>query len=141
MSKDAGDKAYRHGHIVEMEYSGTGSEGDVVKMSSGQVTPVTANGDPIVGVIAEDVSSNSSGDEVSVGIHGTFYVTADGTVTEGELLQASGSTNGQLVSADSAEGLVTAVDESGSATYDVYSKYAMALNDASDGELVGVLLG
>lgn len=141
MSKDAGDKAYRHGHIVELEYSGTGSEGDLVKMSSGQVTTTTSNGDAIVGVIAEDVSNASSGDEISVGIHGTFYVNADGSITEGDLLQPSSSTNGRAVSADSAEGLVTAVDEGGTDTYDVYSKYAMALDDASDGELVGVLLG
>lgn len=141
MSKDAGDKAYRHGHIVEMEWDGNGSEGDLVTVSSGQVTPTSANGESIVGVISEDVSDNSSGDEVSVGIHGTFYVNADGSITEGDLLQPSGSTNGHAVSADSAEGLVTAVDEGGTDTYDVYSKYAMALNDASDGELVGVLLG
>lgn len=132
MAQDAGDRARQHSESVELESDGTGSAGNVVKYSGGQVTPTTANGDALYGVLGED--SPSAGEHVLVEIHGSVNVVADGSITEGDLLQASDSTNGQVVSAAANEGTVTAVDEGGTDTYNIYTKYMIALEDATDGD-------
>lgn len=137
---DAGEAPFAdHTLIVPMESDGNGSKGDVAKMSSdGQVRDTSSNGDAIVGVLHKD--SGSAGDTIGVVVSGPVAVTADGSITQGDLLQPSGSTNGHVVSAASNEGLVTAVDEGGSDTYDIYSKGLMALEDASDGDVMKALL-
>lgn len=139
-SVDAGD-ATREGAIqVPMTSSGSGSAGDLVKDNgSGKVTPTTANGNSFVGVLAED--SGSDGDTVGVVVFGPVAVVPNGSINQGDLLQADGTNNGEVVSADSNEGLATAVDEGASDTYDIYSKYLMALEgaSASDGTMEAFL--
>lgn len=131
---DAGESPFAdHALFLPMESDGNGSKGDAAKMSSdGQVRNTTANGDAIVGVLGE--ASGSAGDTISVCVAGPIAVVPNGSITQGDLLQPDGTNNGEVVSADSNEGLVTAVDEGGTDTYDVYSKGLMALEDASSSD-------
>lgn len=137
---DAGDAWAEDGDVFTLPSDGSGSQGDVVKFNaSAQVTPTTATGDAVAGVLAED-SPASAGDNVSVRLHGAVAVTADGAISAGDVVQPSGTTNGHVVTGDTNEGVVTAVDEGGTATYDIYSRYMIALEDAADGEVFKVLL-
>lgn len=129
-----------HALFAPMESDGNGSKGDAAKMSSdGQVRNTQANGDAIIGVLGE--ASGSAGDTISVCVSGPISVVPNGSITQGDLLQPDGSNAGEVVSADSAEGLVTAVDEGDTDTYDIYSKGLMAMEDASasDGSMKALL--
>lgn len=142
MAIDAGDNWTADAYALTLTSDGSGSQGDLVKYDgSGQVTPTTANGDPVAGVLAED-SPGSAGDEVVVWVHGPVMLNADGSVSEGDVLQPSGTTNGHAVAADTNEGLATAVDEGGTDTYDIYSKYVMSFEGSvADGDVFRAFLG
>lgn len=130
-SVDAGELSRNFGLVVDVENDGTGSKGDVVDIDTGQTSQASANGSAIFGVLNE--ASGSSGDRKATVVAGAVAVVAGGAVTEGNLLQVD-STAGRVVDSAANEGIVTAVDEGDTDTYNVYSKGMIALEDATDGE-------
>lgn len=81
------------------ETDGTGSAGDAVTLNgSGQVTPTSASGDYIFGILAD----NPDGDgEVAVHRQGIIYGNVAGSASAGDALAGSG-TAGQLAAAGTA---------------------------------------
>lgn len=138
VSVDAGEPTRDGTIIVDVENDGTGSKGDVVNVSSGQTSQASGNGTGIFGVLNE--ASGSAGDRKATVIHGPVAVVAGGSVTEGNLLQVD-STAGRVVDSAANEGIVTAVDEGDTDTYDIYTRYLVALEDASDGDVFEAYLG
>lgn len=90
MAQDAGDKYHRYGATVKVESDGSGSAGDVVEWSSGQVTQGgsagAADADAGFGVLAEDAPS--AGEDVSVHVDGAVVANVDSGVTAGEVARS-----------------------------------------------------
>lgn len=131
VSVDAGEPTRDFSLIVDVENDGTGSKGDVVNISGGQTSQASGNGTGIFGVLHE--ASGTAGDRKATVVAGAVAVVAGGSVTEGNLLQVD-SDAGRVLDSAANEGVVTAVDEGDTDTYNVYSKGMVALEDASDGE-------
>lgn len=128
MPKESGESVYGSAVVATEETDGTGSKGDAVKLNaSDQVTPTTAAGDDMYGVLAENASAKSAGDTVAVVIGGDVIANAGGGVTKGSLVTPS-ATAGQLAS--NAQGRVQAVDEGGTATYTLAQGDPKALSDS-----------
>lgn len=87
---DAGDKYGRHGDTPKVESDGTGSAGDVVEWSGGQVTAGATAGAADAaagfGVLAE--TPDEAGEEVAVHTDGAVVVNADDGVTAGEVARS-----------------------------------------------------
>lgn len=131
MVTEAGDSHYDHAIKVKWESDGSGTKGDLVALNgSGQVTPTSGATDALFGVLSED--SPAAGEGVGVHIHGPVKVTAEGSVSKGDLLEGNSTTNG--TAATSAASLVTAVDEGGTDTYNIHSKPLVAQEGAADAE-------
>lgn len=145
MSAELGDTLAGPKWTVTKGSDGTNmSAGDAVTVDgSNQVGPTT-DGDDLFGVVLEavrdgvDLSDLSAGDPVSVVIFGGVIANAGGSVTEGDVLETSG-TNGQL--AQNAQGTEKDVDEGGTETYTLGVATALALGDSGGetpaGESVG----
>lgn len=99
--------------VVTRESDGSGTAGDAVAITGGQVTP-TADGDTVYGVLAEDAPS--AGENVAVVVKGDVIVNAGGSVVAGNAVE-TGATAGQLV--NNASGTEISVDEGGTATYTI----------------------
>jgi len=145
MSKELGDSWSSGPQLTRtVESDGTNlSEGDAVTMGGSQQISPTGDGDDLYGVVAgpanrdTDLSDLSSGDEVSVVVHGPVIVNAGGSVTNGDLLETSG-TSGRL--AQNSTGTERDVDEGGTSTYTIAMATARAYSD-SGGNIDGASLG
>lgn len=138
VSVDAGEPTRDGAIIVDVENDGTGAKGNVVNISGGQTSQASGNGTGIFGVLHE--ASGTAGDRKATVVFGPVAVVAGGSVTEGSLLQVD-STAGRVVDAAANEGIVTAVDEGDTDTYNIYAKYMIALEDATDGQTFEAFLG
>lgn len=130
-SVDAGELTRNFGLIVDIENDGTGSKGDVVNISSGQTSQASGNGTAIFGVLHE--ASGTAADRKATVVAGAVAVVAGAACTEGNLLQVD-ATAGRVADSAANEGIVTAVDEGATDTYDIYTKGLVALEDATDGQ-------
>lgn len=87
---DAGDRYHERGDTVAVASDGTGSAGDVVEWSGGQVTQGASAGaadaEAGFGVLAED--SPSAGEDVQVHVDGAVVTNADSGVTAGEVARS-----------------------------------------------------
>lgn len=96
MPKELGDTLHATAIVVGETSDGNGSAGDAVEIDgSDRVSPTDATGDDIYGILAQDMSNVSAGDEVSVCIFGPVAANAGGSVTKGDIVETS-STAGQL---------------------------------------------
>ena len=141
MVLDKGDRWAVDGAFdVTLTTDGTGVQGDLVKFTASKKVAQCGTSDTAyVGVLAEDAGAD--GDKVGVRFHGPVMVVADGTISAGDLLVCSSSTAGQVEAAAAAEGIVTAVDEGSTGTYNVYSRPLIAMEDAVDGDVFEAFLG
>lgn len=135
---DAGDSDFRYGTTLTFDSGGNNiSGGDAVTFDgSGNITRTTANADDLIG-IAANPSDEKGDDKYSVHIAGKvilIQLASDGTCGEGDLLIPSGTDNGKFNG--SAGGLVQAVDEGGSATYNVYTSHPIALESGGNNDVV-----
>lgn len=129
MVLDLGDKGYRHGDTVDLPTDGTGAAGDVVTFNgSGQVTPVAAVDDDVVGVLAEDGSDDSAGDEVAVHVQGVVVANVANSVSAGDWLEPDGANAGRVTT--NSAGSSQSVDEGGTGTYRLALEQPRALEDA-----------
>lgn len=133
---DAGEHLTEPGRKAPFTSDGTGSQGDLVKFdANGDVTPTTAAADDYIGVLHE--TPDAAGDTVTVVLGGVFAVTVDSAVSEGDILEPSGTTAGR---ADvNAQGANHQVDEGGTAVYRLALQQMQALTAAGGaGEDVAV---
>lgn len=119
MSLDLGDSPWPgvgNQITVTLESDGSGTAGQAVKFNaSDQVTPVTASGDDLVGVLSEDAPA--AGEDVSVVVFGPVIADATSGLSAGNVTQPEGTNNGRL--AANAQGRQQSVDEGGTAIYDL----------------------
>lgn len=136
MTLDVGDRwSNDGGYDVTLTSDGTGSQGDVVKFDGDvKVTPTTDAGDEFLGVLAED--SPADGEKVLVRVYGDVVLTAEGSIDGGDLCVPD--TVDGTVSSAGKDG--QAVDEGGTATYTVYTRAIVAMEDAADGEAFNALI-
>lgn len=145
MSKELGDSWTTGPQLTRtVESDGTAvSIGDAVSIDASQQVGATGDGDTIYGVVAgpsddgTDMSALTAGDELSVVVHGPVIANVGSGVTNGDVLETS-ATAGQL--AANAQGGEQAVDEGGTATYNLALNTARAYSDAG-GSLDGATLG
>jgi len=146
MSKELGDSwTSGGGRLLRTEESnGTAvSIGDAVTLDANEQVGPAGDGDDFYGVVANpandqtDMSSLSAGDELVIVTHGPVIANTGTAVTRGDLLETS-STAGQL--AQNTAGTEQAVDEGGTATYNLALNTAKAYSDAG-GEIDGATLG
>lgn len=135
MSKELGD-GWVTGprRVITKESDGTNlSPGDAVTIDGSRQISPTGDGDDLYGVVSgpantnTDLSDLSAGDLVSVVVQGDVIANVGGSVTDGDLLETSG-TSGQL--AQNATGTEQDVDEGGTATYTLALNTARAYSDA-----------
>lgn len=129
---DLGDKGHRHGDTVALESDGTGVAGDFVTFNtSAQVTPTSATGDQIVGVLSEDAPS--AGDDVAVHVQGVVVGNVATGIAAGDWLSSS-ATAGQADATDgSTSGSVHTIDYSRTGTETIHTENPRALED-EDGD-------
>lgn len=138
MAKDLGDIVYQGSIVITRPSDGTGTAGDAVTWDgTGQLTPVSAAADEVVGVLTDD-SPDSAGDMVAVCVEGLAIANVDGAVAAGDVLQPEGTNAGRL--AANAQGGHHTVDEGGTAIYDLALHNPRAYSAAGgdvDGHTVG----
>lgn len=133
MPKELGESVFAGSISIPKVSDGAGAGGDAVTLDgTGQVTPVTAAGDDIYGVLAED--SPAAGETVLVTVFGLAVGNVDGAVTDNDVLEPEGTTAGRLAS--NAQGSHQSVNEGGTATYTVALDHPRAKSDAG-GEVTG----
>ena len=146
MSKELGDSWTSGGGQLTrtVESDGTNlTAGDAVTLDGSQQAGPTGDGDDIYGVVvgpsddSVDLSSLSAGDAIVVCVHGPVIANVGTNVTNGDLLETSG-TAGQL--AQNATGTEVDVDEGGTDTYTIAGQTAKAYSD-EDGTIDGHDLG
>lgn len=134
---DLGESVVGPSKAVMIPSDGTGREGDAVTFdANGQVTPVAAVDDDIVGVLFEDAPD--AGDDVAVHVSGVVAARAAAAVAEGDVLDPDGAAAGEL--AANAQGMSHSVDEGGTAIYRLSPANPLALSTAAAGEPVAVYL-
>lgn len=134
---DLGESVEGPSKSVREESDGTGRAGDAVTYNaSGQVTPVTAADDDIIGILYEDAPD--AGDLVNVQDSGIVAARAAAAVTKGDVLDPDGTAAGEL--APNAQGTSHQVDEGGTGTYRLSPVNPQARSDAGAGEPVAVKL-
>lgn len=117
MSLDLGDSAFGRAITIQYESNGSGSAGDAVTInSSDQVAPTSSAGEDVFGVLAED--SPSSGDDVTVVVHGDVIANAGGSVVASNVVVSS-TTSGQL--AQNADATGRSVDVDGTTDQGVFA--------------------
>lgn len=127
MSKTLGESVHADADHVGLPSDGTGTAGDFVTFDgSGQVTPVSAAGDDVIGVLAEDAPA--AGEDVGVHLQGAVVANVAGTVTAGDVLEPDGTNAGRTTT--NSDGTHKAVDEGGTATYSLAMDHPRALVDA-----------
>lgn len=128
---DAGDSKFDPGNVITEESDGTGTRGDMVKYDgNGQLTPCTAQTDDWVGLLAE--TPGEAGEGVSVRVGGVGVAKADdGNVSAGDILVLGDSDATRLTSDG---GRYQAVDEGGTATYNLAVGQIQALGDSSQAD-------
>lgn len=137
---DAGDGDYCRGDTVTLD-AGTNSvsAGQAVKFDgSGNITPTTTGGDDLIGVVNREDKSAADADSKYV-VHIAGHVVAvklasDGTASAGDTLIPSGTDNGDFDGV--ADAMYQAVDEGGSATYDLYLNHPFALEDGGNDDTI-----
>lgn len=131
---DLGDTFHEHGDRVPLPTDGTGDAGDFVTFdANGQVTPVSAADDDIVGVLGQSGADASAGDKVQVHVQGVVNANVDSAVSAGEWLEYDGANAGRV--AANGQGSTHQVDEGGTAIYRLALEQPRALEDAdSDNE-------
>lgn len=125
MALEGGQDVYPDGNRITRGSDGSGSKGDFVTLSAGQVTPTSAADDDIVGVLAQDAPA--AGEDVTVVISGIVVANVAGTVGMGDVLGPS-ATAGQADT--NSAGFVQAVDEGGTATYTLSLRGVFAVSAA-----------
>lgn len=125
MALEGGQEVYPDGNRITLESDGTGSKGDFVTLSAGQVTPAAAADADIIGVLAQDAPA--AGEDVTVAVSGIVVANVAGTVAQGDVLEPS-ATAGQA--AANSSGFVQAVDEGGTATYTLSMRGVFAVSAA-----------
>jgi hypothetical protein len=137
---DAGDGGRYRGQTVTLDAgSNSVSGGQAVKFDgSGYITPTTANSEDLIGVVAnEDKSASDSDSKYTVHIAGHVVavdLASDGTASAGDTLIPSGTDNGDFDGVDGA--MYQAVDEGGTATYDLYLNHPFALEDGGNDDTI-----
>lgn len=136
---ELGDPVFSDGDVITYESDGTGSAGDAVTISAGQVTPTSATDDDFLGILNED-SPDTAGEPVEVNVQGVVVANVEGTVSAGDVLEPT-ATAGQL--ATNGAGTTQAVDEGGTATYTLAMEHPQALSDeaTSNGVVQGFTVG
>lgn len=126
-ANELGDNKYDDGDTIPLPSDGTGNEGDFVTYDvNGQVTPVAAAGDEIVGVLAQDSPANA-GEDVGVHVQGVVVANVAGTVSAFEWLEPDGVNAGRATA--NAEGASLTVDEGGTAVHNLRLAAPRALED------------
>lgn len=124
---ELGESVHSNADTIGLESDGSGSAGDFVTFNaSGQVTPVSAAGDDIIGLLAQD--SPAAGEDVSVHIQGAAVANVTSTIAAGDVIQPEGTNAGR--GAANAQGTHHTVSEGGTATYDLAMDHPRALVDA-----------
>lgn len=127
MSKSLGESVHADADTIGLESDGTGSAGDFVAFNgTGQVAPVSAADDDVIGVLAED--SPAAGEKVSTHIQGAPVANVAGTVSAGDVLEPDGTNAGRATA--NAQGSSHQVDEGGTAVYRLSMDHPRALVDA-----------
>lgn len=121
---------------VRFESDGNGRAGDAVTIAAGQVTPVAAVDDDVLGILFKDAPA--AGERVAVQIMGVVVARAAAAITAGTTLDPDGAAAGELV--ENAQGMSHNVDEGGTAIYRLSPANPVAVTDAAAGEPVGVYL-
>lgn len=129
MALKLGQRAYGNGaDTITLDSDGSGSAGDAVTFNgSGQVTPVSASDDDIIGVLTED-SPADAGDAVGVHLQGAVVANVAGSVSTGDVLEPDGTNAGRLTT--NAQGSSYEVDEGGTAVYRLSMDHPRALSGA-----------
>ena len=107
---------------------GTGIEkGTLLKLTDNMTAIITSSSaDNIAGIAAEEKVANDGKTEIGVYLRGIFKATAGGTITAGEgLISETGGTNEVLAD---------------TAAADMAEIFGIALQDATDGQSLKVLL-
>lgn len=126
--KELGESVHSDADTVGLPSDGTGTAGDFVAFdANGQLTPVSAADDDVIGVLAEDSPANA-GEDVAVHLQGAVIANVAGTVTAGDVLEPDGTNAGRATT--NAQGTHHAVDEGGTATYTLAMDHPRALVDA-----------
>lgn len=133
MPVDTGDNKYESGKSVTLP-SGSNdvSGGDAVTFDgSGNVTTTTSNSDDLVGVVLPENTGDD--DYVTVHVAGLpVAVDIDGSVSAGDTLVPSGTTNGRFES--HVGGMYNPNPDSGGDA--VAANHPFALEDGSDGDTI-----
>lgn len=125
MALEGGQEVYPDGNSITLESDGSGSKGDFVTISAGQVTPTSSGTDDIIGVLAQDAPA--AGDDVAVVISGIVVANVAGTVSKGDVLGPT-ATAGQADT--NSQGLTHQVDEGGTAVYTLSMRGVFAVSAA-----------
>lgn len=130
MAKVLGQIIYQSNSLtLTLPTDGTVSEGDAVTWDgTGQLTPVAAAGDEVVGVATEHTTVSSAGDKAPICVHGLIMANVEGTVGYGDVLEPEGTNAGRL--AANAQGGHHTVDEGGTAVYDLALDHPRAYSPA-----------
>ncbi len=131
MTLDAGDKGYPNGETITLDTGGnTVEKGDAVTFDgSGNITQTSATDDEFVGVVQE----LEADDKVTVHIAGLVVaVNIDGSVSAGDTLVPSGTTNGQFVSHTG--GMYNPNPDTSADP--VASNHPLALESGADGDVI-----
>lgn len=108
MPKELGESVYGTAETVKETSDGSGSAGDAVKIDgSDKVTPTSAAGEDVYGILAED--SPSDGESVVVVVFGDVIGNAGGSVSKGDIA-VTGTTGGRLEQNADATGMSVDVD-------------------------------
>lgn len=138
MAKEAGDVVFPGSIVITRPSDGTGDAGDAVTWDgSGNLTPVTAVGEEVAGILTEN-SPDAAGEMVALCVEGLAIANVDGAVALGNVLEPEGTTAGRL--AANAQGSHQTVDEGGTAVYDLAMQHPRAYSAAGgdvDGHTVG----
>lgn len=127
MSKNLGESVHADADTVGLPSDGTGTAGDFVAFDgTGQLTPVSAADDDVLGVLAEDAPA--AGEDVSTHLQGACVANVAGTVTAGDVLEPDGTNAGRTTA--NSQGASHQVDEGGTAVYRLSMDHPRALVDA-----------
>lgn len=138
MAIDAGDSEEKYTVTLDAG-SNSVSGGDAVKFDgSGNITKTTANDDDYVGVVLPttigDDTGNADGDSMeSVHVCGLVVnVNVDGSISAGDTLVPSGSTNGQWIA--HGNGMYEGNPDTSAGA--IAANHPFALEDGSDGDTI-----
>lgn len=127
MPVELGESLHADGDTITLTSDGTGAAGDFVSFNAtGELTPVAAADDGVIGVLAAD--SPAAGEDVAVHVQGVVVANVDGAVVAGDVLESDGVNAGRV--AANAQGTSHQVDEGGTAIYRLSMDHPRALVDA-----------